>query len=64
MVLDEIIGIVGKRFVITNSSSMNAYTKGYRFGGGSALLVCRPGSLLEVWNVLEICVKNDEFGSR
>ena len=59
MVIDEISGIVGKKFVITNSSSMQSYTKGYRFGEGSALLVCRPGSLLEVWKVLEICVKND-----
>ena len=59
MVVDEIISIVSKKFVITNTSSMQAYTKGYRFGGGNALLVCRPGSLLEVWKVLEVCVKND-----
>lgn len=35
------------------------FAKGYRFGEGPVLAVVRPGSLLEMWRVLRLCVAAD-----
>ncbi|MEM6461007.1 MAG: D-lactate dehydrogenase [Pseudomonadota bacterium] len=51
--------IVGGRHVITNPRSMERFCKGYRSGEGEALAVVRPGTLLELWRVLEACVEAD-----
>ncbi|MEP2471051.1 MAG: D-lactate dehydrogenase [Paracoccaceae bacterium] len=51
--------IVGARYVITTARAMEPYCKGYRSGGGTALAVVRPGSLVEQWKVLQACVAAD-----
>lgn len=57
--VDELIGIVGKRHVLTTSSAKRNYIRGYRYGCGEALAVVRPGSLVEYWKVVEFCVSTD-----
>ena len=47
--------IVGRRHVLTSSSSTHAYRTGFRFGSGPALAVVRPGNLVEQWRVLRAC---------
>ena len=37
---------------------MARYCKGYRSGSGEAIAVIKPGTLIEQWLVLELCVKN------
>ena len=53
--------IVGARFVITNPKSIEHYCKGYRSGEGPALAVVRPGTLLELWEILKACVEADKI---
>lgn len=50
---------VGRRHVLTGASRTQRFTAGYRTGEGPALAVIRPGSLVEVWRVLRICVDAD-----
>lgn len=50
---------VGKNYLITDQSKAEEYTTGYRFGQGRVLAVVRPGTLLEYWNTLKICVEAD-----
>ena len=51
--------IVGKKYVLTNKLNKEPYSKGWRYGQGSALAVVKPGKLIEMWKTLELCVKND-----
>tara|TARA_B100001093_G_C26807615_1_gene1006161 strand:- start:304 stop:1992 length:1689 start_codon:yes stop_codon:yes gene_type:complete len=51
--------IVGNKYVITNQWSKEPFTIGWRYGKGEAIAVVRPGTLLEMWNILNSCVKND-----
>lgn len=51
--------IVGARHVLTRPASIRRYATGFRFGGGDALLVVRPGTLLEQWRVLIACFRAD-----
>lgn len=53
--------IVGSRYVLTNSKSMERFCKGFRSGQGPALAVVRPGKLLEQWKILEACVAADKI---
>ncbi len=48
--------IVGRRHVLTGEARTRRYRSGYRSGGGAALAVVRPGSLLEQWRVAQACV--------
>lgn len=55
-VLARLRAIVGRRHVLADARRMRRYCRGYRYGGGPALAVVRPGSLVEQWRVLEACV--------
>ncbi|CAM2162357.1 quinone-dependent D-lactate dehydrogenase [Paraburkholderia sacchari] len=48
--------VVGGRYVLTRDFATRRYRKGFRFGNGRALAVIRPGTLVEQWKVLELCV--------
>ena len=54
--INQLNSVVGNRFVITSPYSMERFCKGYRSGGGKAIAVVCPGTLLEQWRVLELCV--------
>ena len=47
--------IVGTRHVITDERATERFRRGFRSGEGEALCVVRPGTLLEMWRVLEAC---------
>jgi D-lactate dehydrogenase (quinone) len=53
--LDELRAVVGRRQLLVGARRMQRYTIGYRFGGGPALAVVRPGSLVELWRVVQAC---------
>lgn len=57
--IDQLKSVVGSRFVITSPHSMERFCKGYRSGGGKAVAVVCPGTLLEQWRVLELCIAAD-----
>ncbi len=47
--------IAGPRHVLTASAATRPFRRGIRFGEGPALAVVRPGSLVEMWRVLQAC---------
>ena len=51
--------ICGKKNIITTDWRKQRYCKGWRYGEGNAIAVAKPGTLLETWQLLKICVKND-----
>ena len=52
---------IGHRHVLTGDRATRRYRKGYRFGAGSVLAVARPGTLLELWRVLQAVVSADRI---
>src|SRR5699024_10787876 len=53
------IDIMGSRHVLTSARATEPYAKGNRFGGGSVLAVLKPGSLVDMWRALQVCVDHD-----
>ena len=51
--------VVGQAYLLTDKAKKQPYTKGFRFGVGEALAVVRPGTLVEFWRVLKLCVEAD-----
>ena len=51
--------ISGDKYILTADWSKQHYSKGWRYGEGKAMLVAKPGTLLEIWKILKICVKED-----
>ena len=58
-VINKLKNIVGKRHIIINSLRKQPFTKGWRYGRGEAVAVVKPGTLLEIWKVLQICVDEE-----
>ena len=57
--IQEIKSIVKEKYVLTTNWNMEPYCRGWRYGDGEALAVIKPGSLIEIWKVLQICIKYD-----
>lgn len=57
--INEIQNLIGKSYTLTDIDKIQPYSKGFRFGSGEAMAVARPASLLEIWQVLQACVKAD-----
>jgi D-lactate dehydrogenase len=58
LLLDSLRDAVGARHLIVEREAIRPFVTGYRFGGGSALAVVRPGSLVEMWRVLKCCTEH------
>ncbi|XPP26954.1 MAG: D-lactate dehydrogenase [Leucobacter sp.] len=58
-VLSAFAEIIGRSHVLTSPRATAAYVKGNRFGGGRVFAVLRPGTLVEMWRALHVCVEND-----
>ena len=54
-VVHDIQQITGKKNVLTAQWDKQAYSKGWRYGEGEALAVAKPGTLLEIWKILNVC---------
>ncbi len=53
--------LVGASHVLTDPAKTARYRKGFRSGQGDALAVVFPGTLLELWRVLNACVSADKI---
>ena len=51
--------ITGDKYILTSKLSKQPYSKGWRYGAGEAVAVAKPGTLLEIWKILQICVDAD-----
>ena len=58
-IINKLKNIVDKRYIITNSLRKQPFTKGWRYGRGEAVAVVKPGTLLEIWKVLQVCVEEE-----
>ena len=56
-----LIAIVGRQQVLTGDEKTRPYTTGIRVGKGVACAVVIPGNLLQLWQVLKLCVKLDKI---
>ncbi|QNH14925.1 Quinone-dependent D-lactate dehydrogenase [Xanthomonas sp. SS] len=54
--LRQLRDAVGRGHVLVGDRATRRFRKGYRFGEGRVLAVARPGTLLELWNVLQAVV--------
>lgn len=59
--LNELARLVGSSHLLTDPAKTARYRKGFRSGQGDALAVVFPGSLLELWRVLNVCVAADKI---
>ncbi|MBT4246088.1 MAG: D-lactate dehydrogenase [Flavobacteriaceae bacterium] len=55
----DLKAITGDKYILTAEWSKQHYCKGWRYGAGEALAVAKPGTLLEIWKILKICVEAD-----
>ena len=54
-IVNKLISVCGDSNVLTENWSKETYCKGWRYGSGDAIAVVKPGTLLEIWRVLNIC---------
>ena len=54
-IIRKLIKMCGKKHVLTENWSKETYCKGWRYGSGHAIAVVKPGTLLEIWKVLNVC---------
>ena len=52
-IISELVSVLGDGRVTTNAKKNEHYRTGWRSGGGSALAVVFPQTLVEFWQVLE-----------
>lgn len=58
-IIQDLRQITGNKYLLTKQWNTQTYSKGWRYGSGEALAVASPGSLLEIWKLLEVCILND-----
>jgi len=57
--IEDLKAVTGDKYILTDESSKHPYCKGYRYGSGKALAVAKPGTMLEIWKILQIGVNED-----
>ncbi len=58
---NKVIEIVGKKSFLINEKDKTPYTSGWRTKSGECEFVVLPNTLLEMWNVIKLCVANDKY---
>lgn len=53
--LNALRKIVGTKHLLTRLDETRRFRVGYRYGGGAAFAVVRPGTLVQFWEVLQAC---------
>ena len=57
--IQGLASIIGSKYTLTAEWSMEPYTKGWRYGEGKAIAVVKPGSLIEIWKILQFSLNKD-----
>mgnify|MGYP003654169992 FL=1 len=60
-ILAELTDILTANNIKADPRKNNHFRKGWRSGGGSALAVIFPESLLQLWQSLKVCVKTNSI---
>ncbi len=56
---EELLNLVGRENILLNASEIIPYSTGIRIGKGKAEGVIFPITLLQIWKILEIAIKNN-----
>ncbi len=56
---NELITLLGEKNVLLSYAEINPYSTGIRVGKGKAEAVALPNSLLQIWQILKIAVRNN-----
>ena len=56
LLLARLRDIVGSAHVLTTPRGTRRFTRGFRYGSGPVAAVVRPGSLVEMWRVLNAVI--------
>ena len=56
---EDLNSIIGKSNTLTADWNKQPFIKGWRYGEGDAIAVAKPGTLFELWQVLQLCVDMD-----
>lgn len=59
--INELLAIVGRRYVHTGETTLARFRKGWRSGEGEVEVAVEPGSLVELWRVVQACVAHDRI---
>lgn len=59
--INELKRLVGASHLLTDPAKTARYRKGFRSGQGDALAVVFPGTLVELWRVINACVIADKI---
>ena len=59
--IKQLSSIVGGKFLHTSASATARFRKGWRSGEGEAEAAVEPGSLVELWRILQACVEHDRI---
>ena len=57
--IQDLKTITGEKYILTSEWNKQLYCKGWRYGEGEAFAVAKPGTLLEIWKILQVCVDAD-----
>ena len=58
-IVQDLETISGSEYILTSDWKKQHYSKGWRYGEGEALAVAKPGTLIEIWKILKVCVEAD-----
>lgn len=58
-VIKKLKQLIGDQNVLTSEWNKLPYSKGWRYGAGSALAVLKPNKLSDIWRILQICEKEN-----
>ena len=58
-VIKKLKQLIGDQNVLTSEWNKLPYSKGWRYGAGSALAVLKPNKLSYIWRILQICAKEN-----
>lgn len=58
-VINKLKQLIGDQNVLTSEWNKLPYSKGWRYGAGSALAVLKPNKLSDIWRILQICANEN-----
>ena len=58
-VIKKLKQLIGDQNVLTSEWNKLPYSRGWRYGAGSALAVLKPNKLSDIWRILQICAKEN-----
>jgi D-lactate dehydrogenase len=57
--INKLKQLIGDQNVLTSEWNKLPYSKGWRYGAGSALAILKPNKLSDIWRILQICAKEN-----